>query len=143
MILEVATVGMMYMADATPTKSPIDYLNPITAAVSIADKVTDYVENKNKPKDKLIIPEEKINQFKKWSKEDFYEDDPHKEMWSANWIYQGENMTYADKLKELLEKKNEQHYQGKNKNELNLGKGKFKNQVASHKPAKKSAGRGR
>jgi len=74
MILEVATVGMMYMADATPTKSPIDYLNPITAAVSIADKVTNYVEEKNKPKEKLAIPQEKIDMFKKWEKEDFIKD---------------------------------------------------------------------
>ena len=52
-------------------------------------------------------------------------------------------MSYADMLKDLLAKKNEQQNQGKKKNELDIGKGKIKNQVTSHKPAKKSAGRGR
>lgn len=143
MILEAATVGMMYMADATPTKSPADFLNPLSVAVSVADKVTGYIEEKNKPKTKLAIPQEKIDKFKKWEKEDFVKDDPYKEMWDSNWINQGENMAYADTLKELLVKKNEQQNQGKKKNELDIGKGKIKNQVNSHKPAKKSAGRGR
>ena len=86
MILEAATVGMMYMADATPTKTPADYLNPISVAVSVADKVTGYIEEKNKPKAKLAISQEKVDKFKKWEKEDFIKDDPYKEMWDKEWI---------------------------------------------------------
>ena len=86
MILEVATAGMMYMADATPTKSPADYLNPISVAVSVADKVTGYIEEKNKPKPKHILSKEKRDKFDKWEKEDFYKDDPHQEMWDKDWI---------------------------------------------------------
>ena len=56
---------------------------------------------------------------------------------------EGNNMSYADMLKELVAKKNEKNNQGKKKNELDTGKGQVKDQVTSHKPAKKSAGRGR
>jgi len=52
-------------------------------------------------------------------------------------------MSYADMLKELLAKKNEKNNQGKKKNDLDTGTGQVKDQVTSHKPAKKSAGRGR
>jgi hypothetical protein len=52
-------------------------------------------------------------------------------------------MSYADTLKALLAKKNEKQNQGKKKNDLDTGKGAVKDQVSSHKPAKKSAGRGR
>ena len=52
-------------------------------------------------------------------------------------------MSYADMLKELVAKKNEKNNQGKKKTELDTGKGQVKDQVISHKPAKKSAGRGR
>ena len=52
-------------------------------------------------------------------------------------------MSYADMLKELLLKKNEQQNIGKKKKGLDTGKGAVKDQVTSHKPAKKSAGRGR
>jgi hypothetical protein len=52
-------------------------------------------------------------------------------------------MSYADMLKELLAKKNEKNNQGKKKNSLDTGIGQVKDQVASHKPGKKSAGRGR
>jgi len=86
MILEVATAGMMYMADATPTKSPADYLNPISLAVSIADNVSNHIEEKNKPKPKQVVSQEKLDKFKKWEKEDFYKDDPYKEMWDKDWI---------------------------------------------------------
>ena len=143
MIIEAATVGVIYLAEVNPTKSPADYLNPISTAVSIVDKVSEYIEEKNKPKPTQLLSQEKIDNFKKWEKEDFVKDDPYKEMWDSNWINQGENMAYADTLKELLAKKNEQQNQGKKKNELDIGKGKIKNQVTSHKPAKKSAGRGR
>ena len=86
MILEVATAGMMYMADATPTKSPADYLNPISLAVSIADNVSNHIEEKSKPKPKQIVSQEKLDKFKKWEKEDFVKDDPYKEMWDKDWI---------------------------------------------------------
>ena len=52
-------------------------------------------------------------------------------------------MSYADTLKALLAKKNEKQNKGTKKNELDTGKGAVKDQVTSHKPAKKSAGRGR
>ena len=86
MIIEIATAGMMYMADATPTKSPADYLNPLSIAVSVADKVTVYVEEKNKPRPKQILSQEKLDKFKSWEKEDFYKDDPYADMWDKNWI---------------------------------------------------------
>jgi len=86
MILEAATVGVMYMVEVSPTKSPADYLNPISVAVSVADKVTGYIEEKNKPKPKPAISQEKIDKFKKWEKEDFYKDDPYKDMWDKDWI---------------------------------------------------------
>ena len=86
MILEAATAGMMYMADATPTKSPADYLNPISVVVTATDKITNYVEEKNKPKAKSILAQEKLDKFKKWEKEDWYKDDPYKEMWDKDWI---------------------------------------------------------
>ena len=86
MIIEIATAGMMYMADATPTKSPADYLNPLSIAVSIADKVTSDIEEKNKPKPKQLLSQEKLDKFKSWEKEDFYKDDPRADMWDKNWI---------------------------------------------------------
>ena len=86
MILEAATAGMMYMADATPTKSPADYLNPISVVVTVADKVTNHIEEKNKPKPKPILSKEKQDKFDKWEKEDWYKDDPYKEMWDKDWI---------------------------------------------------------
>lgn len=52
-------------------------------------------------------------------------------------------MSYADTLKALLAKKNEKQNQGKKKNDLDNPKGAVKDQVASNKPGKKSAGRGR
>jgi hypothetical protein len=52
-------------------------------------------------------------------------------------------MGYADTLKALLAKKNEKQNKGTKKNDLDTGKGAVKDQVTSHKPAKKSAGRGR
>jgi len=52
-------------------------------------------------------------------------------------------MGYADTLKALLAKKNEKNNQGKKKNDLNTSHATVKDQVVSHKPGKKSAGRGR
>jgi hypothetical protein len=86
MIIEAATVGVMYMAEVSPTKSPADYLNPISVVVTVADKVTSHYEEKNKPKPKLILSKEKQDKFDKMSKEDWLKDDPHKNMWDPNWI---------------------------------------------------------
>lgn len=86
MIIEAATAGMMYMADATPTKSPADYLNPISVVVTVADKVTNHIEEKNKPKPKQVLSQERLDKFKSWEKEDWIKDDPYKEMWDKDWI---------------------------------------------------------
>ena len=85
MILEAATAGIMYLADATPT-SPMNYINPISIAVTVADKVTNHYEEKNKPKSKPILSKEKQDKFDKMSKEDWLKDDPYKEMWDKDWI---------------------------------------------------------
>jgi hypothetical protein len=86
MIVEVATAGMMYMADATPTKSPADYLNPLSLAVSIADGVSNHIEESSKQKPKPVISQEKLDMFKKWEKEDWLKDDPYRDMWDKDWI---------------------------------------------------------
>ena len=85
MILEAATAGMMYLADGTPT-SPMNYINPISIAVSVADKVKNHYEEKNKPKPKPILSKEKQDKFDKMSKEDWLKDDPYRNMWDPNWI---------------------------------------------------------
>ena len=85
MILEAATAGMMYLADGTPT-SPMNYINPISIAVSVADKVTNHYEEKNKPKPKPILSKEKQDKFDKMAKEDWLKDDPYRNMWDPNWI---------------------------------------------------------
>jgi hypothetical protein len=33
-----------------------------------------------------VLPKEKQEKIDKMSKEDFYKDDPHKDMWDKNWI---------------------------------------------------------
>jgi|LakMenE01Jun11ns_1017448.scaffolds.fasta_scaffold9915247_6 hypothetical protein len=50
---------------------------------------------------------------------------------------------YSDMLKAALEKKKQQQGQGKKGSKADTDSGPVKDQVASHKPAKKSAGRGR
>ena len=52
-------------------------------------------------------------------------------------------MAYADTLKALLAKKNEKNNQRAKRSDPNTSSSPIKDQVASHKPAKKSAGRGR
>ena len=51
-------------------------------------------------------------------------------------------MSYADMLRDLVAKKNEQNNPNKTKSEVDTGK-KVKDQVSNHKPTKKSSGRGR
>jgi hypothetical protein len=84
-ILEAATAGMMYLADATAT-SPVDYINPISIAVTVADKVTHHYEEKNKPKLKPVLSKDKQDKFDKMSKDDWLKDDPYKDMWDKDWI---------------------------------------------------------
>ena len=56
----------------------------------------------------------------------------------------GDHMSaYSDMLKAALEKKKQQQGQGKKGSKADTESGPVKDQVASHKPAKKSAGRGR
>lgn len=87
MIIEIATAGMMYMADASGTStSPADYINPLTVVVKVADKVTTYVEEKNKPIPVSPVAKEKLDKFKQWEKEDFVKNDPYKDMWDKDWI---------------------------------------------------------
>lgn len=50
---------------------------------------------------------------------------------------------YSDMLKAALEKKKQQQGQGSKNSKVTTDTGAVKDQVASHKPAKKSAGRGR
>lgn len=76
---------MMYLADGTPT-SPADFLNPISVVVTVADKVTNHYEEKNKPKPKPILSKEKQDKFDKMAKEDWLKDDPYRNMWDPNWI---------------------------------------------------------
>ena len=76
---------MMYLADGTPT-SPADILNPISVVVTVADKVTNHYEEKNKPKPKPILSKEKQDKFDKMAKEDWLKDDPYRNMWDPNWI---------------------------------------------------------
>lgn len=86
MIIEAATAGIMYMADAGTSTNPANLINPISIVVTVSDKVINYVEEKNKPKPKLAISQKKIDKFKKWEKEDFIKDDPYKKMWDKDWI---------------------------------------------------------
>ena len=52
-------------------------------------------------------------------------------------------MAYADTLKALLAKKNEKNNQGAKRSDPNTSHATVKDQVATHKPGNKSAGRGR
>jgi hypothetical protein len=84
MIVELATVGAMYMADASAATSPMDYINPVTIVIKGGEKIMDHLD-KRKEKE-LSIPKESSQKFKAWEKEDFYKDDNHKDMWDPNWI---------------------------------------------------------
>lgn len=83
MIVELATVGAMYMADASAA-SPVDYINPITVVIKGSEKIIDHLD-KRKPKESPV-PKESSEKFKAWDREDFYKDDPYKDMWDPNWI---------------------------------------------------------
>lgn len=83
MIVELATVSAMYMADASAA-SPVDYINPITVVIKGGEKIIDHLE-KSKEKQPLV-PKESSQKFKTWEKEDFYKDDNYKDMWDPNWI---------------------------------------------------------
>lgn len=83
MIVELATVSAMYMADASAA-SPVDYINPITVVIKGSEKIIDHLD-KSKEKQPLV-PKESSQKFKTWEKEDFYKDDNYKDMWDPNWI---------------------------------------------------------
>lgn len=89
MIVEIATAGMMYMADASgASTSPADYINPLTVVIKTADKVHTYIQEKNQPILVGPLPQPTINKFKSWAREDFYKDDPYRGLWDSNWINQ-------------------------------------------------------
>jgi hypothetical protein len=54
--------------------------------VTVADKVTNHYEEKNKPQPKPILSKEKQDKFDKMAKEDWLKDDPYRNMWDPNWI---------------------------------------------------------
>jgi len=75
--------GAFYLAEVTT--NPIDMLNPITTTLTVADKAYQYLK-KEEPYPSAL-PAKKIQKFKKWEKEDWLKDDPHRDMWDPNWIY--------------------------------------------------------
>lgn len=56
-------------------------INTITTAYSVIEYVVQKPE-----KYPSELPKAKQDKFDKMSKEDFYKDDPHKDMWDKNWI---------------------------------------------------------
>lgn len=75
--------GVIYVAELST--NPANYINPVTATLTIADKAYQYL----KPEEKIpsTLPAKKIAKFKKWEKEDWLKDDPYRDMWDPNWIY--------------------------------------------------------
>jgi hypothetical protein len=57
---------------------------PITTITSVYNAVEYVVKKQDKPKE--ILPPEVRQKFDRWKREDFYKDDPYKEMWDKNWI---------------------------------------------------------
>ena len=56
-------------------------LNPVTATASVIERVVD------KPyKVPSVLSPDKQKKFEEMLKQDFYNDDPYKEMWDKNWI---------------------------------------------------------
>ena len=56
-------------------------INPLTTAYSVIEYVVQRPE-----KYPSVLPKEKQEKIDKMAKEDFYKDDPHKDMWDKNWI---------------------------------------------------------
>lgn len=57
---------------------------PITAITTAYNAVEYVIQKEDKPKD--ILPLEVRQKFDRWKREDFYKDDPYKEMWDKKWI---------------------------------------------------------
>jgi hypothetical protein len=129
---------LLLMADAT------DYTSPITMTYTVIEKAV----GKEPKKPPSVLSKEKQAKFDKMAKEDWIKDDPHADMWDTNWISsiqpdkKDNDMSY-DILKQALEKKKQAQGQSISKKSSGTVKSHGKNQVTSHKPAKKSAGRGR
>lgn len=56
-------------------------INPLTTAYSVIEYVVQRPE-----KYPSVLPKEKQEKIDKMAKEDFYKDDPYKDMWDKNWI---------------------------------------------------------
>ncbi len=57
---------------------------PITPITSIYNAIEYVIQKEDKPRE--ILPLEVRQKFDRWKREDFYKDDPYKEMWDKNWI---------------------------------------------------------
>lgn len=66
MILEGAIAASMYLTETQIKKIP-------------PQKTIDTVITKQ-------LPQDKLDKFKEWEKEDWYKDDANKDMWDPNWI---------------------------------------------------------
>jgi hypothetical protein len=73
---------MDYLADNTLSPTPF------TLGYTVVEKVIGRDIDKPKP----ILTKEQMAKFDRWAKEDFYKDDPHKDMWDPNWINKKENV---------------------------------------------------
>ena len=59
-------------------------LNPITAAANATEYVYKKVSAKPYPSG---LPLAKQKKFEEMLKQDFFKDDPYRDMWDPNWIY--------------------------------------------------------
>jgi hypothetical protein len=74
---------MDYLADNSSINP-----NPITLGYTVIERVIGRDIDKPKP----ILTKEQIAKFDRWAKEDFFKDDPHKDMWDSNWINKKETI---------------------------------------------------
>lgn len=66
-------------------KINMDFNNININALTSSYSVIEYVVQKQE-KYPSELPREKKEKIDKMAKEDFYKDDPHKDMWDKNWI---------------------------------------------------------
>ena len=76
MIIEIFTGASIMVAD-------INNFNP--SPFTTAYSVVEYVIKKER-RHTIDVSPETLEKFKSWEKEDFYKDDPYKEMWDKDWI---------------------------------------------------------
>jgi hypothetical protein len=69
MIIEGAVAASMYLAEVQIKKVPPPKTTLVTDTIIV------------KP-----LPQDKIDKFKEWEKEDWYKDDKNKDMWDKDWI---------------------------------------------------------